>query len=71
MTETGDRKGQALAYGNLGISCISLGEHLKAKDYLEKALHIMREIGDKKGEASICENLGRNCVSISWRKCQS
>ena len=35
-----------------------LGENLKAKDYVERALAIATEIRDKEGEASCCENLG-------------
>ena len=56
--ETGDRKGQADAYGQFGIMSIQLGEYNKAKEYLEEALAIRAEIGDKKGEAADYGNLG-------------
>ena len=38
----------------------SLGEYVKAKEYLEKALAIKKEIGDRKGEATdyVFESLG-------------
>ena len=35
-----------------------LGEDLKAKEHVERALAIATKIGDKKAEASCCENLG-------------
>ena len=36
----------------------SLGEYVKAEEYLQKALVISGEIGDKKGEASSLGDLG-------------
>ena len=42
----------------------SLGEHDKAKEYLEKALAINEEIGDKRGEASSYGNLGTVFQSV-------
>jgi len=38
--ETGDRKGEASCYGNLGNGFLSLGEYGKAQAYHEKALAI-------------------------------
>ncbi|XP_078377178.1 uncharacterized protein LOC144660435 [Oculina patagonica] len=58
MKETGDRKGEAGAYGQCGTTFICLGEYVKAKEYLEKALAIRREIGYIKGEAADYKNLG-------------
>ena len=37
---------------------LSLGEYVKAEEYLQKALQINREIGDKEGEALCYGNLG-------------
>ena len=56
--EIGDRKGEAIQYGNLGSVFRSLGEYVKAKEYCEKALAISMEVGDRKGEAAWYGNLG-------------
>ena len=48
----GDKQKEASCYGNLGSVLQSLGQHEKAKEYLEKALAIRKQIGDKKGEAA-------------------
>ena len=37
---------------------LSLGEYVKAEEYLHKALQMTKEIGDKEGEASSYEKLG-------------
>ncbi len=58
MKETGDRKGEARAYGQCGTTFICLGEYMKAKEYLETALAIRKEIGNIKGEAADYKNLG-------------
>ena len=39
-------------YSEYGIMLFKLGEHLKAKDYFERALTITTEIGDRSVEAS-------------------
>ena len=56
--QIGDKEGEAISYGNLGIVCQSVGEYDEPKDYLEKALATKKEIGDKRGEASSYENSG-------------
>ena len=56
--EIGDRKGEAAAYGNLGVVFLSLGKYDKAKEYLWKALAITIEIRDRSREASCYGNLG-------------
>ncbi|XP_078356920.1 tetratricopeptide repeat protein 28-like [Oculina patagonica] len=43
----------------------SIGECVKAKEYLEKALAINKEIGDRKGEATSYGNLGNVFQSLS------
>ena len=57
-TEIGDRKGEEIDYGSLGIVFKSLGQYNKAKQHLQKALVITTEIDDRKGEASCYGNLG-------------
>ncbi|CAH3147244.1 unnamed protein product [Pocillopora meandrina] len=45
-------------YSESGIMLYKLGENLKAKEYVERALAITTEIGDRSGEASCYGNLG-------------
>lgn len=47
----GDKKTEAYTDKKVGITSY-LGDYLKAKEYLHKALAIRVQIGDKKGEAS-------------------
>ena len=56
--ETGDKRGEAGAYGNLGTVFQSIGDSKKAREYLEKALTISKEIGNRYSEASVYGNLG-------------
>ena len=56
--EIGDKKGEAICYGNQGVLLQSLGQNEKAKEYLHKALVIRTEIGDREGEAADYGNLG-------------
>ena len=58
MQKTGNRRGVAIASGDLGNLFISVGEYVKAKEYYEKALVISTEIGDKKSEGTWYGNLG-------------
>ncbi len=58
MIETGDRNGEATAYGQCGSVFQSLGEYAKAQEYIEKALAINMQIGDRKAEAVNYGNLG-------------
>ncbi|KAL9960842.1 hypothetical protein ACROYT_G034347 [Oculina patagonica] len=54
----GTAAGEAASYGNLGTVFQSLGDYVKAKEYLEKALAINMEIGDRAGEATNYGKLG-------------
>ena len=45
----------------------SLGEYVKAEQYLQKGIGITKEIGDKQGEASSYGNLGAVFQSSSYR----
>ena len=49
-------EGRARCYVILGTVFTSLGEYLKAKEYLLKALAIRTEIGDRNGEATAYKN---------------
>lgn len=48
--ETGDRRGEGRALGNLGIAYFELGQVERAIKYFEQALAISREISDRGGE---------------------
>ena len=65
MIENGDKKGEAICYGNLGSVSQCLGEYGKAEEYQRKALAIRKETGDKKEEATCCGNLGTVYLSVS------
>ena len=56
--EIGGKDKEAAAYVNLGTVFASLGEYVKAEEYLQKALKISKEIGDKDKEAAAYVNLG-------------
>ena len=60
MIETGNKQGEGKCYGNLGQVSWSLGENVKAREYIEKSLAFRKENinGDKEGEASDYSNLG-------------
>ena len=52
-------------YSKYGILFYKLGENLKAKEYIARALIISTEIGDKSGEASYYVNLGAVFKSLA------
>ena len=56
--ELRDMRGEATACGNLGWVFQSVGEYVKAEEYLRKALEIQIKIGDRKGEGTSYGNLG-------------
>ena len=64
MKAIGERREEAMAYGNLGTLLTSLGEYHKAKEYHEKALAIRMEISDREGEAASYGNLGKVFYSL-------
>ena len=47
--EVGDRSGEGIAYGNLGIANDSLGDFKKVIDCHERHLKIANEVGDRTG----------------------
>ena len=71
MVEIGDRLGEASCFGNLATVFQSLGEYVKARDYLEKALMINVEIGNRKEEATNYGNMGTVFRSLGeYRKAE-
>jgi len=56
--ETGDRRGEGSALGNLGLAWADLGEPRRAIELFEQDLAIAREIGDPQGEGTSLGNLG-------------
>ena len=58
MRTTGNRREEAITYGELGKLFQNVAEYIKAKEYNEKALAISIEIGDREGEATCYGNLG-------------
>ena len=58
IQKTGNRRREAMAFGDLGNLVILLGEYVKAIEYYEKALAISMEIGDRADEEACYGNLG-------------
>jgi len=56
--EIGDKRGEGVDLGNLGIAYRHLGQVEKAIEYYEQALVISKEIGDRRGEGNRLGNLG-------------
>ena len=54
----GDRRGEGMALGYLGIAYWSLGEARRAIGYYEQWLVIAREVGDQRREGQALGNLG-------------
>lgn len=61
--EIGDREGEAVCYGFLGVICQHQEEYVKAKEH-EKALVIYAEIGNREGEATFYGTLGSISISV-------
>ncbi len=62
--ETGDRRGEAIGLGNLGIAWISLGALEQGRKLTEDALQIVRAIGDRAVE---CNTLGNLSQLALWQ----
>jgi tetratricopeptide (TPR) repeat protein/CheY-like chemotaxis protein len=56
--ETGDRRRESAALGDLGLAFAHLGDTRRAIEYQERSLSIEREIGDRRGECTALGNLG-------------
>ena len=59
----GDRAGEATCCRNLGTVFHDLREYLKAKEYQQKALAIMKEIGDREQAVNQIK-FNRDCCSF-------
>jgi tetratricopeptide (TPR) repeat protein len=62
--QSGDRRGEGRALGNLGIAYRNLGDARKAIEFYEQRLVIAREIGDRRGEGRALGNLGNAYYSL-------
>ncbi|XP_078360908.1 uncharacterized protein LOC144645270 isoform X2 [Oculina patagonica] len=60
----GDKAEEALLYGNLGDSFLSLSDFRKAKDYYELCLKIAKGAGDKAIEGSAYGSLGNAFLNL-------
>jgi tetratricopeptide (TPR) repeat protein len=58
VREIGDRTGEGIALGNMGIAYADLGETGRAIQFFEQRLTLAREIGDRRGEGNVLGNLG-------------
>ncbi|MGD1936205.1 MAG: CHAT domain-containing protein [Cyanophyceae cyanobacterium] len=54
----GDREGEALILGNLGLIYGDLGQFAEALEYAQAALEINRELGHRSRESTVLSNLG-------------
>ena len=61
--EVGDRAGEGMAYGCLGIAYDSQGDFSKVIEHHAQDLAITKEVGDRAGEGRTQGNLG----TWSWR----
>ena len=50
--EIGDTKGEASVYANLGTVFQTLGDFVKAGEYMKKSIAIHNETGDREGKTS-------------------
>ena len=55
--ETGDRRAEGKALGNLGIGYHALGDYRRAIEFYEQDLAIARETRDRQGEGTTLWNL--------------
>jgi tetratricopeptide (TPR) repeat protein len=62
--EIGDRRGEGVALGNLGLAHDQLGELRRAIEYFERDLAIARELGDRRGEGQTLGNLGSTYADL-------
>jgi ATP/maltotriose-dependent transcriptional regulator MalT len=57
--ELGDRRGEGVALGNLGLAYADLGDAHQAITYHQQRLAIAHEIGDRRGQAITSWRIGR------------
>jgi tetratricopeptide (TPR) repeat protein len=68
--ELGDRRGEAVAAGNQGLTLMALGRFDEARAEFEGSLEIAREIGAIRIEANTTGNLG-NLLSVQGREAEA
>ena len=61
---SGNREGEGVALGSLGLAYSSLGEVRRAIEFYDQQLKIVREIGDRRGEGNALGNLGNAYSSL-------
>lgn len=59
FNSTGNHKGEAVSYNNLGFICKTQGDNVSALGYYSQALGIYRAAGDTKGESRSLSNIGK------------
>src|SRR5207245_4196199 len=62
--EIGDRRGEGVALGNLGLDYYALGEPRRAIEYHEQHLQIARDVGDRRGKGVALGNLGLDYYAL-------
>ncbi|MEO6322555.1 MAG: tetratricopeptide repeat protein [Polaromonas sp.] len=62
--EEGDKRGEGIQLGFLGIACSDLGQSLDAIGFYEQALTIAREIGHKDDERVVLGNLASALATL-------
>lgn len=63
-----DRRAEATALSNIGLSYYLLSEYRKALDYFVRSLPLFRAIGDRSDEADTLNNIGAVYNSLGDRK---
>lgn len=63
-----ERSQEARIYSNLGVTYRVLGRMERAREYLEKALAILRQDGNRAGEGRVLNDLGRVFAEIGNRE---
>ena len=56
--ESGNRRAEGQALGNLGTIYSQQRDFRKAIEYMERAMKIQREVGNRRGEGTDLKNLG-------------
>ena len=57
--EIGDRQGEGVSLGSLGIAYFSLSEYERAIDFLQQGLTLAQSIGNRSAAGNLFNNLGR------------
>ena len=68
--ETGNKQGEALLYGDLGLTYHALGDYQRAVDCLKRALKFGKETGNKRVKALAYENLKTLYIKLGDYQCK-